>query len=257
MKVVIIGSGNVATVLGQRIKEAGNEILQVIGRSEEKAAVLASYLNCSYATNLLQVSGAADLYILAISDNAIANVASELELNSKLLVHTAASVSKEVLAVASDNYGILYPLQTLKTGIAYALRIPIVVDGSSTENISTLKAFASQWADEVIVAGDEERLKLHVAAVFVSNFTNHLFALAEQYCNEEKLNFRLLRPLVEETIRRIEMVSPSAVQTGPAVRNDTSTIQKHQSLLSEHPQLLQLYNDLSNSIFSFYSKGID
>ncbi|HEX8462809.1 MAG TPA: DUF2520 domain-containing protein, partial [Segetibacter sp.] len=241
MKVVIIGSGNVASVLGQRIKAAGNGILQVIGRNQNKAAVLAAHLECSFSTNLLEINTSADLYIIAVSDNAIESIANQIKIKDRLIVHTAAAVSMEALSVASKNYGILYPLQTLKTGISEETKIPIVINGNNAENLDKIKIFSENWVDSVTVATDEERLKIHVAAVFVSNFTNHLFTVAEKYCNEEHLNFNALYPLIEETIRRIEQVSPALVQTGPAVRADTNTIQKHQQLLTAYPKINNLY----------------
>ncbi len=255
MKVVIIGSGNVATVLGKKIFEAGHEIVQVVGRTPEKAEALASHLKSTSTSNIKGISYLADIYIIAVSDSAVAHIASQLKLNDKIVVHTAASVSMQVLSFCSKNYGVLYPLQSLKKEITNLPPIPILVDGSNAETKEILLSFANQWADSVIVANDEERLKLHIAAMFVNNFTNHLFAVANDFCSQETLNFKLLQPLIAETIERIKLFSPSAIQTGPAVRKDFVTIEKHLRLLDSFPHYKELYKVLSNSIIEFYSRN--
>lgn len=255
MKVVIIGSGNVATVLGRKIANAGHEIVQVFGRNEEKLRVVASYLKTACSSNLSKISMLADIYIIAVSDAAISSVASSLQLNDKLVVHTAGSVSKMLLSAASTSYGVLYPLQTLRKEVSTIPSIPILVDGNTEMVTNRLVEFASDIFDNVTVANDEERLRLHLAAVFVNNFSNHLFAVADRYCLDSELDFMVLRPLIEETILRIEENRPSDVQTGPAIRKDFVTIEKHQNLLGEYPKMLELYNCLSNSIIEFYSRN--
>lgn len=254
MKVVITGTGNVATVLGKKIQAAGHEILQVIGRNFEKTNLLASVLQCNAAYNTRYINMGADIYIIAVSDSAIPAVAAELKLKSKVVVHTAASVSKDVLAICSENFGVVYPLQTLIKEITPIPSITVLIDGNNEITKKELIKFSSDWADHVSLASDEERSKLHVAAVFVSNFTNYLFNIAEQYCKKEQLKFALLYPLIEETIKRLKYNSPSAVQTGPAVREDYYTIEKHNKILESHPELNELYNILTDSIISFYKQ---
>ena len=122
-------------------------------------------------------------------------------------------------------------------------------EGNDDKAKKTLSALAKSIAPEAMVeANDEERLKLHVAAVFASNFTNHLYALAENYCRKEKIDFRQLLPLITETALRIKEISPRAAQTGPAIRHDGDTIQKHLDLLKDHPHLKDIYVLLTESI---------
>jgi predicted short-subunit dehydrogenase-like oxidoreductase (DUF2520 family) len=253
MKVVIIGSGNVAWALGRKIKEAGNEIVQVFGRNEKNAASLAHILLSAYTTNLLTINKEADIYIVAVSDKGIPGIAQQLQLGDKIIVHTAASVSKDVLRSASSNYGVLYPLQSLKKEMETIPPIPILVDGNDVDTIEFLKAFSSQWADDVVVAKDGERLRLHVAAVFASNFANHILTLTEEYCKEEHLNFNVLYPLIEETIGRAKSVSPALVQTGPAIRRDMETVSKHLQILTSYPKLHKIYKLMTDSIISHSS----
>jgi predicted short-subunit dehydrogenase-like oxidoreductase (DUF2520 family) len=190
----------------------------------------------------------ADLYILAVSDIAIAEIISELQLPEKTIVHTAASVSKDVLQKATSHYGVLWPLQSLKKNAAQLPEIPIVIDASDAETFAQLVAVAGSISAQVMAAGDEERMKLHLAAVFCNNFVNHVFVLMQQYCAAEGLDFNLLKPLIHETATRIETVAPADAQTGPAIRYDEATIQKHLGLLQRHPQLARFYHLFTQSI---------
>lgn len=255
MKVVIIGTGNVATILGKKIHSAGHEVLQVVGRGFEKTNLLASLLNCNAAYNTRYINMFADIYIIAVLDSAIYFVASNLKLETRIVVHTAAAVSKNVLATCSKNFGVIYPLQTLIKETAALPSIPVLIDGNNETTKQNLAHFSSGWADHVVPAGDEERLKMHIAGVFVSNFTNYLFSVTEEYCRKERLKFKLVYPLIEETVQRLKFHSPSAVQTGPAVRKDYVTIEKHKKVLETYPELCNIYNLLTTSIESFYSRN--
>lgn len=252
MKVVIIGTGNVATVLGKKILTGGHEIIQVVGRNVEDAHKLGSILKCAVVYNIRYINTYGDIYIVAVSDSAIDIISSKLILSDKTVVHTAASVPKEVLKLSSQNYGVLYPLQSLKKEVDIIPAIPVLIDANNETTLELLKGFAEDWADSVQVANDEERLKLHVAAVFVSNFTNHLFTISNDFCEKEQLNFKLLYPLIEETMERIKAADPFTVQTGPAIRKDTRTIELHKHILTAYPRFEELYNVMTGSIIDFY-----
>lgn len=254
MKVVIIGTGNTATILGKKIQQADHQILQVVGRSFEKTNLLASSLNCNAAYNTRYINVLGDIYIIAVLDSAISVVASQLKLKNKIVVHTAAAVSKNVLEVCSENFGIIYPLQTLIKEIFSLPAVPVIIDGNNETTKKDLIGFTAGWAEHVTIADDDERLKMHIAAVFVSNFTNYFFNITEQYCKKEGLKFSMLYSLIEETVKRIRSQSPSAVQTGPAMREDYLTIEKHNKMLQSYPELSDLYNFLTKSIISFYDK---
>lgn len=127
--------------------------------------------------------------------------------------------------------------------------IPIIIDASDEATFHELDSLAHSISNRVIEAGDEQRQKLHLAAVFCNNFVNHLYALAEDYCKKEGLDFDLLLPLIRETAERLEEIPPSRSQTGPAIRNDRATIEKHLDLLKQHPQLQKVYAVLTESIY--------
>ena len=248
MDIVLIGTGNTATVLGRKLKKAGHNIVQVFGRNSKDASELAYELDTESTNYWNVVNKNADLYILAVSDIAVEEVFHELQLTDKTVVHTAASVSKEVLKEGSGHYGVLYPLQSLKKDMGYLSEIPVVIDASDKKTLNMLDVLAHTISDRVVEAGDETRLKLHLAAVMVNNFTNHLYALIEKYCKDEGLDFYLLLPLIQETAARLEDASPSKTQTGPAIRGDDATIEKHLDLLNKYPQLKKIYELFTESI---------
>ncbi|RYZ51817.1 MAG: DUF2520 domain-containing protein [Chitinophagaceae bacterium] len=249
MEIVIIGTGNTATVLGKSLRQAGHSLVQVLGRDAIAAKDLAQVFNAPASGDLTTPLKEADLVMIAVSDSAIAVVANALRFPAKaIVVHTAASVSRDVLKEKARNYGVFYPLQSLKKEVAALPEIPIMIDANNNETLGKLEALAKTITPQVHKANDSERLQLHLAAVMVNNFTNHLYTLVEDYCKKEGLEFSLLLPLVQETASRLNGISPALVQTGPAIRNDTATIQKHLALLENHSQLKEMYRLFTESI---------
>ena len=249
MDIVIIGSGNVATVLGRKFKAAGHTIIQVISRNAKAATQLAYELDTESTNYFSVVNKTADVYIVAVSDDAIETVIADIKLPGKVIAHTAASVPKEILQNVSNHFGVFYPLQTLSKEANRLPDTPLFVEGNDEKANSVLTKLAQSISPEhVIKATEGEREKIHVAAVVVNNFTNHLYALAEDYCKKEGLNFKELIPLIQETVERLKTTPPSETQTGPAVRNDLDTINKHIVLLEKHPRLKKVYEALTESI---------
>lgn len=255
MKIVIVGSGNVATVLGKVIHNAGHEIVQVLSRNENHAKELAKIFNCSSGSFKSTEYKEADIYLLAINDTMLYHLDQYVHLQNKLVVHTAGSVSKEVLKNIFSDYGIIYPLQSLiKSSQEEVAEIPLLVDGSSVDTTTFILEFCKTFSDNVTIADDQERLKFHVAAVLVNNFTNHLFAMGEEFCKKENIEFEKLYPLIDETVHRIKLHPPQSVQTGPAIREDIYTLGKHLQILSAHSDLKYLYLKLSESILKHHQK---
>jgi len=249
MDIVIIGSGNVAAVLGRKFKAAGHRILQVYSRNASAASQLAYEWDTESTNYKSLVNTNGDVYIIAVSDDAITAVISGLYLPGKVVAHTAASVPKEILKEVTDHYGVFYPLQSLRKEMQELPDIPVFFDGNDEPARRKLEALAHSISQEKVgQAGDDARGKLHVAAVIVSNFTNHLYQLAEEYCRKEGLDFSQLLPLIEETALRLRQVSPAEAQTGPAIRHDEETIRKHMTLLENHPHLREIYRILTESI---------
>lgn len=253
MNIVIIGTGNVATVLGKKLVSAGHHIVQVVGRNVAPAGQLATMLGSTSVNTLSAINKNAPFYLIAVNDSAIANVAKQLSLPGSIVVHTAASVSKKILKSISKQYGVFYPLQALNKEKTEIPEMPVYVDAVNEETLEILIDLGKTISENVSQASDEDRLKLHVAAVFCNNFTNHLLALAENYCKQENLNFELFKPLIKETATKVMDASPAKVQTGPAVRHDQLTIQKHLEILNAYPSTQKLYKLITESIQSHYS----
>ncbi len=251
MEIIIIGTGNTATVLVRKLKAAGHTILQVYGRNAAAASELAYELESESTNYWSVVNRDADIYILAVSDIAIEEMVKELRLPEKTIVHTAASVSKNILKGSTSHFGVFYPLQSLKKENRYSSEMPIIIDASDEETFHLLENLANTISATVAEADDGQRLKLHLAAVFCNNFVNHIYTLMEDYCQKEDLDFSLLIPLIKETTLRLTTISPSSTQTGPALRADHSTIDKHLALLASHQHLKQLYEMMTKSIQSF------
>ena len=254
MNVLLIGSGNTATVLGKLITNAGHRIVQVWSRNQNHADELANQLNAEAINSLNDLTADAEICIMAVSDLVIPEIADQLRLQKKVLVHTAGSVSKEVLKNSSPNYGVLYPLQSLNKNMTSLPETPILIDGSSDDVKALLIDFASSFSPKVSLADDETRMQMHLSAVIVSNFSNHLYALMEGYCTQQQLNFQLLHPIIAEVANRLVSGTAYDLQTGPARRGDDSTIQKHLHMLKEDPKLQKLYQIFTESITSMYHK---
>ena len=251
MNIIIIGTGNVAQVVGKKLLQANHTILQVYGRNQEALQECASALEAEPVTDLTQLNKAAEaeLCIIATSDSAIPLIAGQLHLPGTIIVHTSGGVTIKALE-KHRRYGVLYPLQSLRKELPYLPKVPLFIDGNNDEVSAAITTLAKTISDEVHVANDEERLKLHVAAVFCSNFTNHLFALADHFCSSEKLQFDHLLPLIEETVHRMQFAAPENLQTGPAIRKDEETIQRHLQVLQPYPLLAYVYEVLTKSIQS-------
>lgn len=256
MKVVIVGSGNVATVMGSRIAASGHELLQVVARNEAAAALLAAEWGCGYTTRWETIDRGAELYIVSLSDRAFPELAQTMSLPGKLVVHTAGAVSLDALASVSERHGVLYPLQSLRKEIRPFPEFPLLIDAHRPEDLATLETFARTIARQVQRADDALRLKLHVAAIFANNFTNYLYTLAADFCRQEGVDFSLLLPIIRETGGRLEQHAPKDVQTGPAVRGDRPTMERHLEVLSKYHNMNELYRLFSDRIQEYYKGAV-
>jgi len=248
MIISIIGSGNTATVVGKLLKENDHVINEIAGRNKIAVNDLAEKLAANACTELKALNKNSDLYIIAVHDDMVAEVAGRLKLNDKIVVHTAGSIPMSALRKTSLSYGVLYPLQSLRKELNYTPEIPFLIDGSNDHTKEIIFNLPASIAKQVKEANDEMRLNYHLAAIIVSNFSNHLFALAKDYCDSNNTDFKLLLPLIAETVNRMYDHDPSNMQTGPAARGDAFTIQKHLHLLNDFPQLKKIYALMSESI---------
>jgi predicted short-subunit dehydrogenase-like oxidoreductase (DUF2520 family) len=251
MKIVIIGTGNVATVLGRKFKIAGHDIVQVCGRNKAAVFGLSKELGAAAIIDWAAITRNAEIYLIALSDTAIVNINKSIQLTDQLVVHTAGSVPMDILEKVSSRYGVFYPYQTLRKEVSAIPEIPVFIDANSEAAKDKLKQLARTISTQVSEANDKQRMQYHLCAILVNNFSNYFYAIAEDYCTKNGLGFENLLPLIQETAHRLKQFPPRAVQTGPAIRNDRLTIEKHQQLLEEDPSLKALYTFVSEQIHHF------
>ncbi|MCG8578727.1 MAG: F420-dependent NADP oxidoreductase [Bacteroidales bacterium] len=248
MDIVLIGSGNVASHLAKKLYAAKHSVIQVFSRSIENARSLAEVINAEAICNLEQINVKADLYILSVKDDVLSGVAEAMPDVKGIVVHTAGSISIDVLDRFS-NYGVFYPFQTFtkETDVDFS-NIPILVESNDDTIKCTLMNLGRELSNHVIQASSMQRGNLHIAAVYACNFANHMYRLAEDVLDKSNLSFELLHPLIMETASKVQKASPSATQTGPASRKDYKIIDKHLKSLDSGSELQEIYKVLTDSI---------
>lgn len=249
IKVVIIGSGNVAQhliVAFQNAQKSGTEIELVQVYSRQTASV-SHLLDMEQLTNTIDDLAEADLYIIAVTDDAIATLSSQLPFKNRLVVHTSGSVPLTALN-EKNRKGVFYPLQTFtKNKEVNFKNIPICLESENATDFQLLDKVAKSISDAIFAINSQQRKALHVAAVFVNNFTNHLYQIGNEICEENQVSFNILKPLIAETANKIMVLSPQEAQTGPAKRNDTATIEAHEAFISNENHL-NIYKIITQSI---------
>ena len=245
LKVIVIGSGNVAQHLIKvflQTKEVS--LVQAFARQPKS---LLHLLPKEKITNDYNALHEADVYIISVTDNAINEVSSQLPFKNKLVVHTSGTSSIDVLD-AKNRKGVFYPLQTFsKSKEVDFYSIPLCLEAKNEEDYKTLELLAKAISNKVYNISSEQRKSLHVAAVFVSNFVNHMYVIGSEICETNNVPFEVLKPLIQEVANKITSLSPKEAQTGPALRNDTKTIEKHIEFLKDS-NYQDIYKLLTQSI---------
>lgn len=247
MDVVLLGAGNVSTVVGRSMIKAGHRITAIWNRHQEPAEILASEWNARAVMHISELPQQADLYVIAVSDVAIEQVAAELQVGEGIVVHMAGMVSQQVLSNTAKRYGVMWPMKMLRSSMADLGDCTIVIDGNDEATTAQLSAWAGTLTNKVGRADDHTRMKMHLVAAIVSNFTNHMYHLAADFCEQETIDFSLFYPLIEATAAQALTIHPSKAQAGPAFRGDRNTLEKHRSLITDEA-LLKLYDSVSESI---------
>ena len=236
-KVVMIGAGNLATNLAVALQSCGFDVVEVYSRSGVSAKELAARLECRVVDRLSDIRLQKDLYVIAVPDNAIEEVIAAMPLVSGVVVHTSGSTPMDVFSQKFSSYGVLYPFQTFSRlrEVDFS-SIPICIEASSSSSLLKLEAIAKSLSASVLTMDSDTRKWLHLVGVFASNFANHSLAA--------------LKPLVAETIQKaLDSQNPAAVQTGPAVRHDAKTINRHLEMLASEPDFFShIYKLLTSSI---------
>jgi predicted short-subunit dehydrogenase-like oxidoreductase (DUF2520 family) len=255
MDIVLIGAGNLATRLGLRLVECNHRIVQVYSRTEKSARELADKLKTAWTTRVEEISPGGQLYLVSVSDKAVEPLLSKISFGKRLVAHTAGSMSMDALQPFTDNYGVFYPLQTFsKLREVDFSQIPVCIEANKTENLEILRKLGTSISNDIREIDSVQRRQLHLSAVFVCNFVNHLYTVGEELLKEKEIDFDILKPLIAETAAKALEFSPKEVQTGPAVRFDRNVIDRHMEMLKEHPRWNDIYKLLSESIHQLHTK---
>ena len=268
--IILVGSGNVATHLGIALQNCHYKIVQVYSRSIKNAKKLAQKLNTDFTNDLTQLKDA-NLIIVSVNDDAISDVLSQLKNTGKFnikrstwgttitdqvaIAHTSGSVGLDVfnkgdfqLGNNFADFGVLYPIQTFNKEVDINMsEVPFCIEGNSLKFENQLTQIAKRISNTVVVMDSEQRKQLHIAAVFASNFSNQMFTIADDLLAERNIDFKILLPLIKQTIAKLNTNKPKEVQTGPAKRKDKKIIQEHIDLIQEK-KIKELYKKISTNI---------
>ena len=252
IQVVLLGSGNVATHLAKAFAVAKNvNLKQIYGRSKKSLKSIDNQIDKITHLNKLVKT---DVYVLAISDDAIADFSNNLPIHEALVVHTSGSVSMNALP-NTNRKGVFYPLQTFSKATAVNFKkVPVCIEAEENKDLVLLEKLASSVSDHVYFIDSNKRKHLHLSAVMVNNFVNHLYHCAYELCQQHQVPFEVLKPLIRETADKIVSVKPYDAQTGPAKRDDKATIEAQLSMLTKTQK--EIYKVLTKSIQKTYGKKL-
>ena len=255
--IVLIGSGNVACNFAYALKSAGKNISQIYSRTKQHAKVLAQYVSADYTDDISTLNKEADLYIIAVNDSAIEEILCQLLIKDGLFVHTAGSVDMNLLKKAVSDFGVIYPLQSLRKdrNIDFYKQVPLCIEANNKDNEIILLEFSKILSEHVYKLNSEQRKIVHLAAVFVNNFTGYLYASADNLLKKNDIPFDLLKPLINRTVENILSDAEPGTQiselfnlTGPAIRKDMNVINEHLEMLDNYPDLKKVYEVITENI---------
>lgn len=249
-KVIILGAGNVATHLAIALNEYC-EILQIYNRTIAHAQTIAELTGAEPISETGKIRNDADLYIIALSDDAIQPIAESLGKRSGIWVHTSGSTSMEVLAPISEKIGVLYPMQTFTKNVPVNFsEVPFFIEASSKEVENFLISLASKLSAKVKTISSRQRMLLHIAAVFACNFTDYMWMESAKVLEEIGSDFSVMKPLIEATYQKAVTYGPRNSLTGPARRGDKNVINRHLKELTGDTK--ETYRILSNNIIKTF-----
>lgn len=250
--IAIIGSGNVAYHIGKAIKRSQNRVCGIYARNENTGSRLAFELGCEYFNDITKISDEVDIILIAVRDDAVVKIIAQIFYPGKLIAHTSGRIGMEILEAASDRIGVFYPLQTMHKDSQIKMKeVPFCIEANTNRDESMLMDLAASISDNLHLVNSEQRRTMHLAAVVACNFSNHMYALADQILKKDGMDLSILQPLIIQTAANIKNGDPKSLQTGPAIRGDEEVIRKHEALLqAKNPELAKLYNLLTQSILS-------
>lgn len=257
LSIVILGSGNIAAHIAQALVSTDVVVKQIYSRNVSTGTKISNAINVDFTNDINKICKTADMYLFAMPPKATLENIEKLNLdNNKILVHTDGSQNIDVFSNKTANYGVFYPFQTFSANIKLDFsKTPIFIQASNATTKSMLIYLAMQCACNYYEIDDKQRIALHIAGVFASNFTNHCVNIAQDILNEHNIDEKLLFPLIEQNFNKILTNGSYHSQTGPARRGDVETINKHLQILKTNKTYFNIYENMSNSINKLYNNG--
>lgn len=249
-----IGSGNVATHFAKQVQFNGHSIEQVFSRDLLNAQQLSELVGAQPINHLADLNQSADVYIIAVKDDVLPQIAKSVFFPGKLILHTSGFSSIKLLSTISDRYGVVWPMRMIRANTPINQKMNVVINGSSDSIIQSIQDLFSEFPWTIEIANDSKRMKMHAMATFTANFSNHLYQLAFEYCQKENIPFHTLYPIIEQTAISIQNNNPAELQAGPAFRGDESMIKAHLDLLNGNEEIKQLYELFSELIIATYQQ---
>lgn len=251
--IVFIGAGRVASHLAPALHAQGFHISQVFSRTETSARTLAERVESSYTDDLSALDTTADLYIYSVSDSALPELAAQIHIPEAIHIHTSGSTGMNIYEGLAGHYGVLYPLQTFSKDKTVRFEdVSFFLEGSNEYARNKIYELARTLSPKLFFMDSTGRQKLHLSAVFVCNFVNHMYEIGAELMKDAGADFELLLPLIEETTEKIKTLTPYDAQTGPAVRNDLNIVQKHLALLEGKRTLSDMYQMITEDIYNIH-----
>jgi predicted short-subunit dehydrogenase-like oxidoreductase (DUF2520 family) len=252
-KIGFIGAGHLAWHLAWRMQFQGMDVVEVWSKTHMHAKQLAARTGASPVDQLADLNPELDLWVLAVPDHAIPEIIQSLPPLKGIIVHTSGTVSIDSLAPAGHAQGVFYPFQSFqKSRTIHWDEIPVFIEGSTIEAAQQLFEMAETLGTQPQLLDSDERMKVHLAGVLANNFSNFLFSKAFEWMEEAGVNPELMLPMLEETVARLRDLHPMDAQTGPARRNDTTTMERHLALLANQPEMAEVYRLISKQLISIY-----
>lgn len=246
--VIVLGAGNVAHAFSKEFNNKGLQIRGIYSRTTKSARALAKYFSCDVFADPALIPTDASYYLISVTDEALPEVVARMPETEGIVMHTAGSVPMSVLS-RFKKYGVLYPLQTLSKNRETDFSIvPLCIEASDKSTLKEIKKIALSMSETVVEVSSDQRKILHVAAVFACNFSNYMYIAAHDILKHAGMDFKILLPLIIETVEKLMLMDPRQAQTGPAVRGDKTVMHEHQQLLKDMPQYQKLYKTLSAAI---------
>ena len=252
----ILGSGRLASHLGPALSRAGFTIRQIYSRNLAHAENLAQELGAQAIDCLDQLNQDSDCYLILLADSGLEEIAKKLKMPGKLVLHSSGTSSLSLIQQCSQRTGVLYPLQSFSQGVKMNFgTLPFFIESHEAVDLSLIEELAKSLSKRVYLANSTQRKQLHLAAVFASNFSNHMYVLAQEILKASDLPLDVLNELICQTSNNALTLSPLKAQTGPASRFDQLVLNEHLNMLKEKPEIYQIYAQISQSIQHFQLKN--